>query len=173
VEDGQTWDWSNDYSDGRRPNAARFAVFKDKLFLYIAKTYDDNTGAILYQKQIDPIATEYVDGTRWNPPAVQIWEHRPNDADHPQVIRGLVVKVINDTLYILLQYSNTRDLYLITSTDGETFSGGATPMHTFADKDCLLNGDVVTRDRDGAALIASVTKDDAFGGDSTTGTCKL
>lgn len=171
VEPGQSWDWSTYYSDQRRPNAARFAVFKDKLFLYIAKTYDDDTGAALWQKQIAPIASEYVDGSRWNPPGVSIWEHR-GSAD-AQVIRGLVVKVINDTLYILFQYSNNKGLYLITSTDGQTFSSADTPIYTFTGKDCLLNGDVVTRDKDGSPLLAFVTKDDVWGGDNSTGACKL
>ena len=167
VEPGQTWS-----NTDKRISATRFAVFKDKLFLYIGKTYDDNTGMILWQKQIDPLNAEDVDGTRWNPAGTRIWEYRPNDPGNPRIIQGLVVKVINDTIYILVQQSKTRDLYLITSTDAATYS---TPqrIYTFAENDCLLNGDVIARGSDGKPLLAFVTKDDANGGGGSTGTCKL
>jgi hypothetical protein len=172
IEPGQTWEWSND-NDLRRPNAARFAVFQGKLFLYVAKTYDYETGAMLWQKQIDPIDLSYVSGTDWNPPGVTVVEHRPSDVSRPQVIQGLIVKVVDDQLCILVQYSNTKDLYLITSTDGKTFSGTTTPIHTFAGNDCIVNGDVVTRNADGAPLLAFVTKDDVYGGQDSSGTYKL
>ena len=172
IEPGQTWETS-DAGDLRRPNGARFAVFKDQLFLYVAKTYDYETGAILWQKRLDPLDPKDVTGNDWNPPGTEVVVHRPNDVSRPQVIQGLVVKVIDDTLCILLQYSNTKGLYLITSKDGKTFSGGDKPLYTFAGNDCLVNGDVVTRDSDGAPLLAFVTKDDVYGGQDSSGTYKL
>lgn len=170
VEPGQTWAWS-DAGDQRRPNLVRFASFRDKLFLYIAKTYDYNTGSILWQKQIDPIAEKDVDGTRWNPAGTNIYSNRPGSSTKSsRVIKGMVVKVMNDTLYIFFQYGGTRDLYLITSKDAITFSAPQ-KVYTFAGNDCLLNGDVVTRGSDGAPLLAFLTKDDASG--TTAGTIKL
>lgn len=171
VEPGQTWA-DSDSGDLRRPNIARFAVFKDKLFLYIGKTYDYDTGSILWQKQIDPLDATYIgpnDDTRWNPPGTAIWSNRPGSSN-PRVIKGLVAKVMNDTLCMFVQYGGTRDLYSITTTDTVNFS---TPkkIHTFAGNDCLLNGDVIARGSDGAPLLAFLTKDDA--GDTTTGTIKL
>jgi hypothetical protein len=164
VEPDQTW-----ANTDRRPNIARFAVFKDKLFLFIGKTYDGDTGMILWEKPLDE---QYLDGTRWNPPGTQIWEDRPNDPDNPRIIKGLVVKVMNDKIYILVQQSGSKDLYLITSDDAVTYS---TPqkIYTFSGNDCLLNGDVIARGSDGEPLLAFVTKDDANGGDHSVGTIKL
>lgn len=170
VEPNQSWAWS-DAGDLRRPNLVRFASFRDKLFLYIAKTYDYNTGSILWQKQIDPIADKDVDGTRWNPAGTSIYSNRPGKGtSSPRVVKGMVVKVMNDTLYIFFQYGGTKDLNLITSKDAITFSAPQ-KVYTFTGNDCLLNGDVVTRGSDGAPLLAFVTKDDASG--TTTGTIKL
>ncbi len=66
IEPGQTWE-SSDAGDLRRPNGARFAVFKDQLFLYVAKTYDYETGAILWQKRLDPLDPQGRDRQRLEP----------------------------------------------------------------------------------------------------------
>jgi hypothetical protein len=167
IEPGQTWS-----NTDKRINGVRLCEFKGRLYLYIAKTYDGATGCILWQKQVDPIASTYVSGTEWNPPSVKVWENRPRWPEPDRIIRGLVVKVIDGTLCILFQYADTRDLYVITSTDAINFSQPQ-KVHTFASNDCLLNGDVITRGDDGSPVLAFATKDDAAGGDSTSGVFKL
>ncbi len=172
VIEPETWEdsWGGDH---RKPNLVRFVTFKDKLFLYVAKTYDYDTGSILRQKQISPIEAEYVDGTEWNPPSTIVCSNRPGaKTTSPRVIRGLVVKVINDTLNIFLQYGGTRDLYRITSTDAVHFSAPQ-KVYTFTGADSLLNGDVIARGSDKAPLFVFLTKDDADGGDDATGIIKL
>jgi hypothetical protein len=164
---GQTW--SGDLTE-RRHSAVRFAVFKNRLFVYMARTYDHNTGMVLWEKELDDSTFDSKTNS-WRLEGQNLWQDRPKDADDPRVLQGLVVKVINDTIYILGQQSRTKELWLMTSTDAVTYT--RQKIHTFTDNDCLLNGDVIARGKDGAPLIAFVTKDDVMGGDKSTGTSKL
>lgn len=159
-ESGQTY-----YNTDRRHSAVRFAVFKDKLRLFFAKTYDDNTGYILWVKTSP-------DGTTFPSDSKNLWENRPKDDDHPITIQGLVTKVMNDVLYVLIQAKNTHDLYLITTTDGDNYTSPQ-KIATLSGNDCLLNGDVITRTSDAQPLLAFVTKDDALGGSKATGAAKV
>ena len=152
-------------STDRRHSAVRFAVFKDLLRLFFAKTYDDNTGYILWVKTSP-------DGVTFPSDSVNLWENRPNDDDNPITIQGLVVKVMNDVLYVFIQAKNTHDLYLITSSDGTTYSSPQ-KIATLSGNDCLLNGDVFMRGSDTQPMMAFVTKDDALGGSNATGVSKL
>ena len=154
AETGETWT-----NTDRRLTADRLTVFRDRLFLYIAKSGTDTKGFTLTQKELD--------GINWAPEPLVVWQ----DPTVNQSIRGLVVEVMNDTLVILFQKAGSRDLYLITSPDAATFSRPV-KVHTFSANDCLLNGEVIARGTDGRPLLAFVTKDDVAL-DSTTGLMKL
>ena len=157
--------------------ALRFAVFRGALYLFDAMSYDgteydNNTGFILWARTYNDLTDDFSSDT------IKVWENRPNDPSHPVLIQGLLTKVMNDTLYILIQTRNSPDLYLITY-DGQTYS---TPekVFTFYDpaswmlfRDCLLNGDVFMRVTDGEPLLAFVTKDDGLGGDLSSGYMRL
>jgi hypothetical protein len=163
---GEYWGYTGDITK-RRHSAVRFAVFKDRLFLYIARTYDDNTGMTLWQKEL---ADSTLDGTAYKLTGQKLWEDRPHDSHHPKILQGLVVKVINDTIYVLGQQAGSPDLWLMTSTDALTFTPRQ-KVHTFNASDCLLTGEVIARGKDGAPLITFVTRDDNNG--NGTGTIKL
>ena len=148
-------------STDRRITADRLAVFRDRLFLYVAESGDDTKGFSIYQKELD--------GVNWEPEAVPV--HYAT-AGINQSIRGMVVKVVDDTLVILFQKAGSRDLYLITSTNAVDFTAPQ-KIHTFTDDDCILNAEVVARPTDGQPLVAFVTKDDAKSGDDATGRMRL
>lgn len=167
IEAGETWG-----NTSSRIEQVRFAVFKDKLFLFYAKSYADGTGGVIWQKQIAPLDSQYVNGNTWNPPATKVWE---TGTTGTTPIIGLVVKVVNDKLYILFQQRGIYCIWLVTSSDGVTFSP---PREISTTSAALLNADVVSRGSDGAPLLAFVTKDDLldnFGVHSipSTGTCTL
>jgi|GEM_PF-1764091 len=150
----------------RRHSAVRFAVFKDKLRLFYAKTYDGDTGYILWVRTSP-------DGENWpDDNSKNLWENRHKDPDNPLTIKGLVAKVMNDVLYVLIQAKNTHDLYLITTADGETYTAPR-KIATLPGNDCLLNGDVFMRGSDTQPLLAFVTKDDVYGGGDATGASSL
>ena len=150
----------------RRHTAARLAVFKDRLFLFSARTYDHNTDMILWEKELDPTK---LDGKVYEVEGQNLWAEY-GSSDNPKLLQGLVVKVIKDTIYILGQQAGSHDLYLMKSSDSVTYS--RTKIYTFAENDCILNGDIVPT-ANGGARIAFVTKDDLDGGDHSTGLCKL
>jgi len=150
----------------KRHSAVRFAVFKDTLRLFFAKTYDDNTGYILWVK------TSQDGGLSFPDEGIELWSNRPKDDDNPITIQGLVVKIMNDVMYVLIQAKNTHDVYLITTSDGSTYSSPQ-KIATLDGNDCLLNGDVFMRESDTQPMLAFVTKDDALGGEDATGVTKL
>ena len=165
LEGGQTY--SNTTT---RHSAIRFAVFRDKLYLYDAKAYDgtdykSNTGFKLWERVYDDATNTFTQAG-----AKLLWEKRPKDPDNPAPIRGLVVKVMNDKLYLLIQAKSTHDLYLITY-DGTTYSSPQ-KIYTLPGNDCILNGDVFMRGSDSQPVLAFLTKDDALDG-SITGLSKI
>ncbi len=159
LEGNDTW-----INTQNRVTADRLAVFKDRLFLYVAKHMESNKGMALFQKELD--------GANWAPEPLEVWKGWPLGAGDPGNIKGLVVKVINDKLHIFAQRAGTRDLYLITSENAHDFSA-AQKIFTFPTDDCLLNGDVVARASDGKPVLAFVTKDDAVSGVASNGHMKL
>jgi hypothetical protein len=168
-EEGQTYSTSV-----RRHSASRMAVFRDQLYLFNGKGYDgkdykSNTGFILWGRQWDPVAGNFP-----STGAANLWERRPGNPLHPTshaVIKGLVVKTLNDKLYLLIQPNTTNELWVITY-DGVAYSE-PTKIHTFAGNDCILNGDVFMRTIDGEPMLAFVTKDDSHFSGDPTGACKL
>lgn len=156
TEGDETWT-----NTDRRITGDRLAVFRDRLFLYIAKSGDSTKGFSITQKELD--------GVNWAPEAVPV--HYAT-AGINQSIRGMVVKVVDDTLLILFQKAGSRDVYLITSTNAVDFTVPQ-KIHTFTDDDCILNAEVVARPSDGQPLVALVTKDDATSGDDADGHMKL
>ena len=157
-------------STNNRHSIVRFAVFRDKLYLYDAIAYDgttslNNTGFKLWERVYDELTNTFTDQG-----ATLLWERRLKDPQNPAPIRGLVVKVMNDRLYLLIQAQSTHDLYLITF-DGTTYSDPQL-ISTLPGNDCILNGDVFRRGSDGQPVLAFVTKDDAHDG-SITGLSKI
>ena len=113
TEGDETWT-----NTDRRITADRLVVFRDRLFLYIAKSGDSTKGFSITQKELD--------GVNWAPEAVPV--HYAT-AGINQSIRGMVVKVVDDTLLILFQKAGSRDLYLITSTNAVDFTVAAEDPH--------------------------------------------
>lgn len=158
--------WTDGDLTKRRHSVVRLAVFKNRLFLYSARLYDDSTDMTLWEKEL---SDSTFDGSKWQVEGQDLWSERGTSSS-PKVLQGMVVKVMNDTIYILAQQAGSKDLYLMTSTDATTYT--REKIHTFTNNDCILNGDVVATAK-GSPRIAFVTKDDVTGGSNSTGLCKL